>query len=66
MIVASRRRARQAPDPVEMTRRLAGICVELNLPEIEIAAGEVPVRVTRSGSMVGLDHIEQLVRALAA
>ena len=30
-----------------MTRRLADICVELNLAEIEIAAGEVRVRVTR-------------------
>jgi acetyl-CoA carboxylase biotin carboxyl carrier protein len=34
-----------------MTRRLAGICVELNLAEIEIAAGEVRVRVTRGASV---------------
>jgi acetyl-CoA carboxylase biotin carboxyl carrier protein len=34
-----------------MTRRLAGICVELNLAEIEIAAGDVRVRVTRSGAV---------------
>ena len=35
-----------------MTRRLAGICVELNLAEIELSAGEVRVRVTRGGAVV--------------
>jgi acetyl-CoA carboxylase biotin carboxyl carrier protein len=49
-MMASRRRARQAQDPVETARRLAGICVEMNLAEIEVSAGEMRVRVTRGGA----------------
>jgi len=46
--VAGRRRARATHDPVEMTRRLAAICVDLNLAEVEVAAGDVRVRVART------------------
>src|SRR5207237_1084964 len=42
-------RRRDTQDPVEMTRRLAALCVELNLSEIDVTAGEVRVRVSRGG-----------------
>ena len=46
-------RSRRSPprathDPLELTRRLAAILVELNLAEIEVTAGEVRVRLQRS------------------
>jgi acetyl-CoA carboxylase biotin carboxyl carrier protein len=43
------RRGRDTHDPVEMTRRLAALCVDLNLSEIEVVAGDVRVRVSRGG-----------------
>jgi acetyl-CoA carboxylase biotin carboxyl carrier protein len=42
------RRARDTQDPVEMTKRLAALCVDLNLSEIEVTAGDVRVRVSRA------------------
>jgi acetyl-CoA carboxylase biotin carboxyl carrier protein len=47
LTVRAGRRGRDTHDPVEMTRRLAALCVDLNLSEIEVAAGDVRVRVTR-------------------
>jgi acetyl-CoA carboxylase biotin carboxyl carrier protein len=42
------RRARDTQDPVEITKRLAALCVDLNLSEIEVTAGDVRVRVSRA------------------
>ncbi len=46
--MAARRPARATHDPVELTRRLATICAELNLAEVDVTAGEIRIRVART------------------